>query len=60
MCEINPKHKKSFRLEVYTSHNIEKNNFIDTVSKILLSTEVNLNTEYPMLRFHIHEEEDKT
>lgn len=57
MCEINPTHKKFFRLEVFTSHPaMTEEEFIQLLSIKLLDTEMTLNAS-GMLRFHIHEED---
>ncbi len=56
MCEINPKHKRFFRLEVYTSNpNISQQDFEAQIMQKLLDTEMKLN-EDGRFRFHIHDE----
>lgn len=56
MCAINPKHKKRFIIDVYTSHpTMDVREFEGTTCQALLDTELRLNTEFPQLRFHLKE-----
>lgn len=58
MCEINPKHKKFFRLEVFTSHpTMTEEEFTNEIMSRLLSLEMNLNYD-GKFRFHVHEIEE--
>jgi hypothetical protein len=57
MCEINPKHKAEFRLEVFTSHGMSRETFMVAVLGRLLKME-QLGNSKGDLRFHIHEKED--
>jgi len=56
MCEINPVHKKFFRLEVYTSNTeMTVEEFEIAVASKLIKIKQQLNQDM-MFRFHIHEE----
>lgn len=55
MCAINPTHKKRFVFDVYTSQHVSKEFFEQCCMETLLEAEVKLNTEQPMLRFHLKE-----
>lgn len=57
MCEINPKHKKFYRLEAFTSHDMTEYEFEYAVAMKLVSIENQLN-EDGRFRFHIHESEE--
>ncbi len=58
MCEINPKHTRIYRLEVFTSSSEETSEeFEHSVARILLAVEAALNSDGEY-RFHIHESED--
>lgn len=58
MCEINPKHKKFFKLEVFTSNpNQTEDEFNREVAERVLFVEQWLNSD-GRYRFHIHEFED--
>lgn len=56
MCAINPKHKYSFRLDIYTAHGTRKefDAMLDDVRTELLELEIKLNTKLK-LRVHISE-----
>lgn len=59
MCEINAKHKRFFRLEVFTSNpSVSAEEFEAVVAERLLAAEMQLNGD-GVIRAHIHEEEDK-
>lgn len=58
MCEINPKHKMFFKLEVFTSHPMSKEEFEKIVLPKVLKVEQELNKD-GRIRVHIHDLEEK-
>lgn len=59
MCEINPKHKALFILEVFTTANMTREQFDVEVVERLLEVEQHLNAS-GRFRFHIHETNETT
>ena len=55
MCALNPKHSKVFRLEVFTSADIDEATFLELVRQKVVEAEVDLNIDM-RLRWHIWEE----
>lgn len=56
MCAINPKHKKRFLLDVYTSLDITEEDFLNIVTLGALAAELTLNSKSATkLRWHIKE-----
>ena len=58
MCEINPKHKKFFRLEFFTNLSMSEEDFLQIVYAYALAMEQTMN-EDARIRVHVHEEEPK-
>jgi hypothetical protein len=54
MCAINPKHKRKFIINVYTSHEMTQEEFSKLVYNKLLVTEISLNKD-GRLRWHVEE-----
>ena len=59
MCAINPKHKKRFIVDVYTSQDMTKEMFEGSVRHIMLDQELSLNSIYGQFRFHVKETEQE-
>lgn len=55
MCAINPKHKKRFIIDVYTSRDVSREFFEQEAIDKLLKAEIDLNSSTYILRFHIKE-----
>lgn len=58
MCAIDPKHKKRFILDVFTSQDVSKEDFDAITRTVALETEIQLNAS-GKLRWHLHEEPEK-
>ena len=60
MCAINPTHKKRFIIDCYTAFpNLTEEVFINELMNILLETEIQLNTNHPVYRFHLKESKEQ-
>lgn len=60
MCAINPKHKKRFVLDVYTSDpELTKREFLELAMDEAVRTEVQMNTANPHLRWHLKESDQQ-
>jgi predicted nuclease of predicted toxin-antitoxin system len=59
MCEINPKHKAFFKIEAFTTANINDSEFMELVCKELSMLELQLNSN-SSIRYHIHEMDSTT
>jgi hypothetical protein len=56
MCAINPKHKKRFILDCYTSDpELTAKEFVELAMNEAVNTEVQMNTNNPHLRWHLKE-----
>lgn len=59
MCAINPKYKKRYIIDVYTSDSKMTKEEFDYESRVaLFQMEVELNTKYSRFRFHLKESEN--
>lgn len=56
MCEINPKRKKIFRLEFFTAHDMDDEQWEKLVIERLLFLEQQFNKS-GKIRVHVHESE---
>lgn len=59
MCAINPTHKMRLVVDVYTSLPMTKQEFEEQVHYVLVDTEIDLNSTYHKLRFHLKETNQK-
>lgn len=57
MCEINPKRKKFYKLEIFTAHEISDEEWADIIYNKVLLVEQFLNRRGEA-RVHIHEMDD--
>lgn len=53
MSAIDPKHKKRFVIDVYTSAEMTKQKFEDYATSVLVCKELELNSVHPKLRWHL-------
>jgi hypothetical protein len=60
MCAINPKHKKRFILDCYTSDpELTAKEFLELAISEAVETEVKMNSANPHLRWHVKESNEE-
>ncbi len=59
MCALNPKYKKRYIIDVYTSYDMTEDEFLKSSVILLLESEIELNEKYPRFRFHLKETEQE-